>query len=138
MLSEINEQFVFCRYNCAGLRFGKVDIGRYGEVSQRSLFCCKATECFLFSLEMSFWQTIIFSLNKSFSTGTVSARLLCRSSCPHCCCSKGGGRFCDVQWWTRKAEQSLGLLMRFVFVFQQSTQQRLLVCDSLTNDAKQC
>lgn len=27
----------FCRYNCAGLRFGKVDIGRYGEVSQTSV-----------------------------------------------------------------------------------------------------
>lgn len=25
------------RYNCAGLRFGKVDVGRYGEVSQRSV-----------------------------------------------------------------------------------------------------
>lgn len=23
------------KYNCAGLRFGKVDVGRYGEVSQR-------------------------------------------------------------------------------------------------------
>lgn len=27
----------FCRYNCPGLRFGKVDVGRYGEVSERSV-----------------------------------------------------------------------------------------------------
>ena len=29
-----------CRYNCKGLRFGKLDIGRYGEVAERSVIHC--------------------------------------------------------------------------------------------------
>lgn len=29
--------FIFCSYNCAGLRFGKIDIGRYEEVSKKSV-----------------------------------------------------------------------------------------------------
>lgn len=36
--SPVNVLCFYCRYNSTGLRFGKVDIGRYGEVSQRSTF----------------------------------------------------------------------------------------------------
>ncbi|MEQ2223225.1 Thioredoxin- transmembrane protein 2-B, partial [Ilyodon furcidens] len=33
------------KYNCAGLKFGKVDIGRYGEVSKKGAFRSGAARC---------------------------------------------------------------------------------------------
>lgn len=34
-MNNISLFYLHFRYNCAGLKFGKVDIGRYGEVSKK-------------------------------------------------------------------------------------------------------
>lgn len=49
------------RYNCAGLRFAKVDIGRYGELSKRS-----RTSLFRLS-KSTIYQMLILCENDSFS-----------------------------------------------------------------------
>lgn len=96
-----------CRYNCAGLRFGKVDIGRYGEVSERW-----AAVALMSRIPRS---TGVDRPINYFWTGTRLVPPLWPSSCPHCCSFKEGGSWWDVQWWTIKGELCLGPSMRCAF-----------------------
>lgn len=113
-----------CRYNCAGLKFGKVDIGRYGEVSKRFdilflLFfefyhfkktCLQLMDFYFVRKNLKeLWTCCLIWL---CSVGTRCLRLHCPNSFPPSSCFREGRRWCGAHRWTRRVELCPGASLR--------------------------